>query len=165
MSMIYQETSSFGKQIAIYTRYRVLEDPTKAVDTSKTIYAGRAVTLNASGAVTPVVDDSKVYGLAKFQKNVYMDEVSGTNPSGVYGSGRGTVVVKGIVDVCPNVFTLTDGTECTIANWDVAGCYLPMAPLYVKDELLTTDSCCSATLLGYVLNYDATSSVLQILLP
>ena len=89
MSMIYQDTSSFGKQIPVYTRYRVLEDASKEVDTTKTFFAGLPVTIDtiASGQkLIPVAADVKVYGLAKFQKNSYIDEV--VDDFGFYGSKK-----------------------------------------------------------------------------
>jgi hypothetical protein len=185
MSMIYQDNSSFGKQIPIYSRYKVLEDSTKCVNTASAIYAGRPVKLaTATGNIeayycaTDNAANVKPFGLAKFQYNCYLDEVLGSKPAGVYGSGRGNVVVKGVVDVGPNYFTDTSGSVTTVVNY-LDESYLPGDALYVATNcganqgaltaVVETCSACpgynSGTFTGYVLNYDVCNATLQVLLP
>ena len=170
MSMIYQDSSNFGKQIPIYVRYKVLEDSTKAVSTTvANIYAGLPVTVSCSGDLTAVTTNVAVYGLAKFQYNGQLDEVTGTQPAGIYGSNKGTVVVKGIVDVL-TVMPFTDA--CSVHLVDTVG-LVPMAPLYVSCvangdgvyPISANVATWTNTQFGVVLNYDSTNGVLQILLP
>jgi hypothetical protein len=176
--MIYQDTSSFGKQIPIYVRYRVLEDSTKEVDVTKTFFAGGPVTIDtiANGQkLIPVAADGPVYGLAKFQKNTYLDEVTGTQPSGIYGSFRGTVIVRGIVDLYTTmVFTLSDGSTHTTTLVNVTNLALMNLGLYVDDAATadgnyplcySSETAWTKTFVGYALNYDAAAGIVQILLP
>jgi len=180
MSTMYMQSGSFGQQIPIYVRYRILEDSTKEVDTTTTIYAGLPLTLDTtSQKLIPVDAEVKVYGLAKFQKNSYMDEVTGTAPSGIYGSYRGTVVAKGIVDVKTQmIFTISSGAEKTIDLVDTSSGLVPMAPLYVgatgissgdntgQHRISAADTTWDANgPFGYVLNYDSAAGIVQILLP
>jgi hypothetical protein len=174
--MIYQDTSSFGKQIPIYVRYKVLEDATKEVTVASTFFAGGPVSIDTtSGKLVPTGSDVKVYGLAKFQKNTYLDEVTGTSPSGIYGSGRGTVVVKGIVDLMTTmVFTLSDGSTHTTTLVNATG--LANNQLLYVDDAATSDgnyplavtaqtTWTTNSFVGYVLNYDSSNGIVQILMP
>ena len=166
MSMLYQQSGSFGKPIAVFNRYKVIEDSTKTVNTAAVIYSGRPVSLNASGELVAAATDALVYGLARFQKNTYVDEV--VDDFGFYGSKKGTVIVEGIVEVTQNVFTDSVGTETTVKTYDDTLTYVPNEPLYV-DITNTTyvitnvkDGANAATFLGYVLAIDTTNKVLQI---
>jgi hypothetical protein len=121
-------------------------------------------------SVEDITAEVIVYGLAKFQKNSYVDEV--VDDFGFYGSKKGTVIVSGIVEVTHNVFTDSVGTETTVKTYDDAQAYAPMAPLYVELTDTTkigqitsvTTSANNGTFLGYVLGIDTTNKVLQILL-
>ncbi|MEM7827537.1 MAG: hypothetical protein QXD72_02400 [Candidatus Aenigmatarchaeota archaeon] len=167
---MYLQKGSFGKPIATYTRFKLLEDSTKPCNVDAVIYSGRPVTLNADGEVVPVTANKTVYGLAKSNKNQYIDEVF--DPRGMYGSGKIAVVVLGIVDVYHNIYTLQDGTEVKIDNFDTAQTYNVMDPLYVeltneeKIGIITnvTDENNDKTFLGYVLEVGANKEFLQILL-
>jgi hypothetical protein len=173
--MIYMQSGSFGKTIGVFVRMKGIEDSTKTVTTTATIYAGRPVTLHAAvdanqGNVEDITSEVMVYGLAKFQKNSYVDEV--VDDFGFYGSRKGTVILSGIVEVTHNVFTDNVGTETTVKTYDDAQTYAPMQPLYVEltdtakigqiTNVTTTAN--NATFLGYCLASDATNKVLQILL-
>ena len=171
------QSTSFGKPIAVYNRYKVLEDSTKQVKSGVTIYSGRPVTLSTAhdaydGQIIPVTTDMPVYGLAKNNYNVYSDEVAGTS-TGMYGSGNVTVIVEGIVDVTPNVFTLTDGSIVTVANYNTNSLtYYPWDKLYVEvangtyagQITKTGASTNDETFLGWCLVPPDANGVMQILL-
>jgi hypothetical protein len=174
--MIYMQSGSFGKTIAVFNRMKGLEDSTKTVKSDAVIYSGRPVTLYRTpgddlGKIVPVTDEaSRVYGLAKFQKNSYLDEV--VDDFGFYGSKKGTVIVTGIVEVTHNVFTDPSGVETTVKNYDDAQTYLPMQGLFVeltnpaKLGMITNQASAAnnETFLGFVLGIDTTNAVLQIML-
>jgi len=174
MSMLYQQSGSFGKPIAIYTRYKLLEDATKLAKSDAEIFSARPVTLDENGEVIPVTSNVKVYGLAKANKNQYSDEVS--DSYGMYGSKRMTVVVMGIVEVQHNIVTDNEGNETQIDTYDTAQTYSVMDPLYVvtsgtkvgqiTNQLVTSGQGQNdKTFLGYVLvPPTATDSTMQILL-
>jgi hypothetical protein len=148
------QSGSFGKPIAVYNRYKILEDATKEMKTGETIYSGRPVTLSAAhdaydGQIIAVAANGPVYGLSKVNKNVYSDEVTGTS-TGMYGSGMVTTIVEGIVDIQPNVFTLSDGSEVTVPTYATALTYYPWNKLYVE----LTD----AGTLGQITNVGATAN-------
>jgi len=157
----------FGQAIGLNTKYRVLEDSTKAVDIAAVVYAGRAVSLEASGANAGMLLDAgsvgnvRPYGLAKFNKNTYIDETSGAY--GAYGSGQGTVVMNGIVSVQANAFVTDAGTEVIVPTFDASFLTAAVgAPVYVNltagasfGQLTTTLVSSGAgqndqTLLGYL---------------
>ena len=177
MSDIPMQSTSFGKPIAVYNRYKVLEDATKPVKVGQTIYSGRPVTLSSAhdaydGQVITVAANGPVYGLSKDNMNTYSDEVMGTS-TGMYGSGNVTVIVEGIVDITPNVFTLTDGSQVTVPTYVTAATYYPWDKLYVElTDAGTTGQITKAgvtandeTFLGWVLVPPAaTNATMQILL-
>jgi hypothetical protein len=139
--------STFGRAIGINVKSTTaLTDATLPLNSGKTYFAGRPVTIVLSGSagtetLVPFDADSmnvKVVGLGKFNKNPYSDEGFGAS-TGMYGSTRGTFVAKTIVEVSPNYFTnLAAGTEVTVANYtsDLLSAN-PMAPLYVSLEEAT----------------------------
>jgi len=177
MSMIYMQASSFGKTIAVFNRIKGMEDSTKLVRPDAVIYSGRALSLRPNvdanqGTLQPTLSNILVYGLAKFQKNSYLDEV--VDDYGFYGSKKGTVILSGIVEVTDNVFTDPAGVETTVHTYDTTLTYAPGQPLYV--DLTSGDPAIigtitnvvgapnDATFLGYCLAVDTTNKVLQILL-
>jgi hypothetical protein len=176
MGMIYMQTGSFGKAIAVFNRMKGMEDSTKLVKSDAVIYSGRPVTLYRTpgadlGKIVPVTEEaSRVYGLAKFQKNSYVDEV--VDDYGFYGSKKGTVIVTGIVEVTHNVFTDPAGVETTVKTYDDAQTYLPMQGLFVeltdviKIGQITNQAAAAnnETFLGFCLAIDTTNKILQILL-
>ena len=176
MSMIYMQSGSFGKAIAVFTRIKGMEDSTKTVKPTATIYSGRPVSLHAAadadqGSIEDITAEVIVYGLAKFQKNSYIDEV--VDDFGFYGSKKGTVILSGVVEVTHNVFSDPyTGVETTVKTYDDAQSYAPMTPLYVELTDTTkigqitsvTTSANNGTFLGYALALDTTNKVLQILL-
>ena len=176
MSMIPMQSDSFGRPIAIFTRYKILEDSTKIVKNDAVIFSGMPVAISAAhdandGQIIAALTNAKIYGLAKFNKNSYSDEVN--DAFGMYGSGKGNVVVKGIVEIQPNVFTLNDGTEVVVNTYDVGQTYYPNDPLYVeladsgKLGQITKVAVAgnNATFVGYVLVAPDSNGVMQILLP
>lgn len=136
MSIVPMQSGSFGKPIAVYNRYKVLEDATKEMKSGEVIYSGRPVTLSKAhdayeGQVIAMTTNTKVYGLSKVNKNSYSDEVTGTS-TGMYGSGMVTTIIEGIVDIQPNVFTQLDGSEVTVETYNMAPTYHVWDPLYVE---------------------------------
>jgi len=132
MSDYSMQTSSFGKPIAVYNRFKVLEDSTKLLKSGEVIYSGRPVTIEvASGSLISMASNMPVYGLAKAQSNPYQDEVFGAS-TGMYGSGCLTTIVNGIVDLQHNTFTLNDGSEVVVKTYDSAQTYHVWDPLYVE---------------------------------
>jgi ribosomal protein L30/L7E len=124
--------STWGRSIGIEVKSTVsVVDCVSTVDQTKTFYAGRAVTIDStSKKLIPVEANLKPLGLAKFNKNTYVDET--LNNYGMMGSGLGTTVMFGTVEVSPNYFTIADGTEVVVDNF-VAGmtAAAPLAPIYV----------------------------------
>ena len=126
------QSSEFGKSVAIYPRYRVLEDSTKAPKAAEVIYAGNAVSLNAPTDSTLIRTKTNmaVYGLAQANMNTYRDEVNDAS-FGIYGSGLMTVFMKGIVDVDHSYFPNTNGSYTTVYNYDPTITFVPGQPVYV----------------------------------
>jgi len=178
--------STFGRAIGVNSDNTYLEDSTKTVDTTETlIFAGRPVYIDGSGApaLTPVLhaydansNNLRVYGIAKFNKNVYIDETKGAL-GGIYGGGKGTVVKKGIVSIRPISFILSNDTELTVDMYNSALTYLVGQPLYVElynasklgqitnvlDTTHTGAGVNGTTLLGYVTKPpSATDPVLEL---
>jgi len=120
--------ANFGESIALQIRYKVLEDATKDVKSDAVIYSGRPVQLTADG-VKEVDANVRPYGLAKANKNSYIDETS--NSFGMYGSGKLTVVCNGIVEVSHNVYEVGD-TSVTVKVYDDAQSYNVGDKLYVE---------------------------------
>jgi hypothetical protein len=166
---------AFGQSVAIYVRYRVLEDSTKAAVNTDIIYAGNAVSLTSAGLVTRTLTNVAVYGLAKNNMNSYRNEVNDAS-FGIYGSGLMTVVVKGIVDLMPSYFPNTDGSYTTVQTWDTAPTYYAGDPIYVMVAgatpgilTKTLDSTVDSTrndntLVGTVLMPPSSTTPMQILL-
>lgn len=179
MSLIPMQSTEFGKAVAIYPRYTVLEDSTKSVKLDGgAIYAGRAVSLNATSELIPTTTNVAVYGLAKANFNTYRNEVTDTS-FGIYGSGLMTVLVEGIVDVQHSTFPSStgDGSYTTVKTYDDTLTFTPGEKLYVtisgaKAGQLTnvkvataTDDRNDNTLVGTVLVAPATAGAsMQILL-
>jgi hypothetical protein len=157
----------FGRAVGINVDYRILEDAVNPVNASAEIYAGRPVVLDASGYVSPVTSDVPVYGLAKANKNSYIDETRGAY--GAYGSGQMAVVVLGIVTVRHNVFYGSDGSENKVETYVTGLNYNYMDKLYVDTETgkITNDDTASNTFIGYCLSSissSATDDAMRILL-
>jgi len=168
-TMIPIQSGSFGKPIGIYTRYKVLEDATKALKSGETVYAGRAVwqetgvSSNIVGAA-PAAGD-RVYGLSKANKNAYLDEVSGGQ--GFYGSGKVTVVREGMVELYQLVFTDAAGAETTVKTWDDTAITAADigGPLYADDADGTITNVADGgnnPKIGYLLDIDTTAGCIQV---
>jgi hypothetical protein len=131
---ISQQSGSFGKQSSLFVRMRGLEDASKFATSASVIYCGRPVMQSTAvdaniGKILQANVNQLVYGLAKMNKNAYVDETSDT--FGMYGSGKMCVVVSGLVDVTHNIYTATDGTETTVKTFDDTLTYAIGEPLYV----------------------------------
>ena len=175
MSQISMQSSEFGKSVALYVRYRVLEDSTKAPATGETIYAGNALYLHSDSTLKRVLTNVAVYGLAKANMNSYRNEVNDAS-FGIYGSGLMTVVIMGIVDLTPSTFPNTDGSYTTVQSWDTSLTYHAGDSLYVqitgaKAGLLTNVKVVAAqadrndnTFVGTVLLAPTDTTAMQILL-
>lgn len=151
--------SSWGKSIGINVSSVVsITEDVQAIDTTKTFYAGRALTIDStSKKLVPVETNIAVLGLGRFNKNVYIDETFGSY--GMYGSGLGSVVMFGVVEVTPNYFNDSTGAEIVVANV-VAGMTSanPLDPVYVcttsgadLGKLTTAVSSNINTRVGYLL--------------
>jgi len=143
----------------------ILEFSDLPVDPNATINAGSPVTIDpTSNKIVAVTSDVKCFGLSKSNKNAYVDETYGS--FGAYGSGRLTVVVKGIVTVRFNYFIDSSGALVTVKTFDDSKTYVPMQELYVDSSgLITNVNTLSNTKLGYVLvPPTSTSKVMQFVL-
>jgi hypothetical protein len=145
---------SSGQQIyshGITVNYRILEDATKLVKSDAVIYAGRAVTMDpTTGLIIAGGGNVRTYGLAKSNKNSYVDETKGS--FGAYGSGKMTTVLKGLVTVRPNYFVASDETIAKIKVYDdtILATYQYLQALYVDTNgLITNVTTQGNTLLGY----------------
>ena len=72
MSQIPMQSSEFGKSVAVYVRYRVLEDSTKAPKAGEIIYSGNALSIDANGLLVATLTNLAVYGLAKASMNSFI---------------------------------------------------------------------------------------------
>lgn len=123
--------SSWGRSLGIEVKSPVsVQYAESPVNSSAVIFSGRPVTLNSSGELVALVENKKALGLAKFNKNTYIDETMGA--WGMYGSRKGTVIVQAIVDISPNYFVAADGVETVVANYtaDLLTA-APMSAVYV----------------------------------
>ena len=172
------QSTSFGKPISVYPRYKILQDATKPVKVGGTIYPGRPVTLHSNsgstydGQIEAVAANGPVYGLSMDNYNIYVDEVMGSS-TGMFGSGNVTVLIEGIADITPNVYTLTDGSQVTVNTYVTTATYYPWDKLYV--ELTDSGTLGQITKAGVTANYKtflgwclipptATNATMQILL-
>lgn len=182
-----QIIGTFGRGIGINPDDVKMEDSTKIVKVEDTtIYGGMPLALYSDAGVIKLAsfkylaDNSiaanvKPYGIAKFNKNSYIDETF--DQLGMYGSGKGTVIQLGRISLMNNVFRTSVGGVVKVFGFDSTLTYLPMQPLFVN--LDTTSAACgkitnvedaggvenTATLVGYVANFfaSATEPVLEIL--
>ena len=125
--------------MAINVDYRILEDATRNVNSSTTLTAGVPVSLNTSNEVILAADGVTTYGLSKLDKNAYRDETGGS-PAGIYGSGKCSVAVNGIVTVSASTYTTSTGATATVQVYDVALSYYIFQYLYAKTGLISTDN-------------------------
>jgi hypothetical protein len=149
----------------------VLEISTILAGSPLNITAGQPVTLDVSGTadqgkIVLVQGNVKVLGLAKSNKNQYIDETLGY--TGIQGSGKMATQCKGIVTVRPSIFLdSSTGNTITVSIWDgtiVAGLN-PMTKLYATAAGLISTNYMSNTYIGQVLHAPTASSfALQILL-
>ena len=104
---------------------------------SLTLIAGAPVRINTAGAIVPCTTDVKVFGLSKINNNVYINESTGAL-GGIYGSGKATVVIKGIVTIRHNYLQDSTGTLVTIKSFDDSQTYTAMSKLYTDANGLVT---------------------------
>jgi len=112
---------------AIQVEKPLLESSDLAADATVTLFAGQPVRISAALAVVPVTTDVKVFGLSKVNKNAYVDETAGAL-GGIYGSGKVTVVNKGIVTLRHNYFQTNSGATATVYTFD-EGTLIAVAPM------------------------------------
>ena len=105
-----------------------------------TLVAGGPVRI-ANGLIVPCTSDVKVFGLSKVNKNIYVDEtgVNGGGLGGIYGSGKATVVIKGIVTVRQSYFQSTTGAAVTVNAFDDTVTFTPMQKLFCDTAGLITN--------------------------
>ena len=135
--------------------YSVLEDSLRPIDGTVNIYSGNPVafkTATTDGTITTVVGNVAVYGLAKFDANQYANFASGE--AGAYGSGKMTIIKRGIVQLYPSVYQDPTTLNTVVQQiWDTTQTnYNAGQPLYVINGYITTDSTAvSNTLIGKVI--------------
>ena len=143
--------------------HSVLEISTILAGSVENITAGQPVTLDVSGTadqgkIVVVPGNVKVLGLAKSNKNQYIDETLGY--TGIYGSGKMAVQCKGLVVVRPSYFQTSLGIV-TVQVWDgtiVAGLN-PLTKLYATTAGLISTNVLSETYIGYVLQAPTASDM------
>ena len=119
----------------IQVSYVALEDGTKAVDGSSSIYAGQPVSINASGKIVPATSGSKIFGLAKVDRNSYEDSVVGKYS--IYGSGLMPVLCMGIASIKASTYNTIEVTNAVTSSafskdiFDTSKTYAPGDLLYV----------------------------------
>ena len=144
--------------------YKVLEDATRNVNSATTLTAGVPVSLNSSGEILLAADGVTVYGLSKVDKNTYRDETSGL-PAGIYGGGKASAVLAGIITVSPSTYTTSTGADATINVYNTALSYWIFQPLYANAGLISNVNSGALVRCGVVLvPPTATSTSLQLLL-
>ena len=109
--------------------YKGIEIGELAANTSATLIPGRPVKLNASAEIVAATVNADVLGLVKEAQIAALDEVSGDY--GIYGSGKASVVVKGIVTVEQSVI---NGVSYSVYNEAPTTAYAPMDHLYVNSS-------------------------------
>ncbi len=121
--------------MAINVDYKGIEIGELTGKTTETFVPGRPVTLNTSdGQVIAAGAQSDVVGLVKEALiSGVLDEVSGE--FGIYGSGRVSILTKGIVTVQNSV---VDGTSYSV--YDTALTYSPLDKLYANSSGLITNA-------------------------
>jgi len=105
----------------------ILNDPTKTVKAGELITSGIPLTISAAvdafiGQLKLPVGTSKIYGIALFDQNAYRNQVTDTT-GGLYGSGKGTVEIQGIVEVGRTVYHAPDGTPTNVDVYDTSKTY------------------------------------------
>jgi hypothetical protein len=124
------------------------------------INAGNAVVLDTTangGKVILATADAKVLGLAKNAMNSYIDETAGAL-GGIYGSGKMTVVTKGIVTLRHSYYTAVTGI--LPATNPMIALYITAAGLVTTAALAVGTSNCK---IGYLINPPtATNPAIQI---
>lgn len=151
--------------MALNVDYRILEDPTRNVNSATTLTAGVPVSINSSGEILLAADGVTVYGLSKVDKNAYRDETGGT-PAGIYGSGKACAVLAGIVTVSPSTYTVpSTGADATINVYNTGVSYWIFQPLYCNGGLISNVNSGALKRCGVCLiPPTATSTSMQILL-
>jgi hypothetical protein len=148
----------------------VLEISTLYAGSVNNMTAGQPVTLDATsgddrGKIVAVSGNVKVLGLAKSNKNQYIDETLGY--TGIYGSGKMAVQCKGIVTVRPSYFLNPDDSVSTVMIWDgtIVSGLNTMTKLYATAASLISTNAMSNTYIGFVLKSPTASDfALQIYL-
>jgi hypothetical protein len=141
-----QFIGTFGRGLGINPDEVKLEDSTKMVFSDDLgVFGGSPMTLVANSGVSTLASWAKlaaaslalnvpVYGIAKFQKNSYSDETF--DKTGLYGSGKGTVIQLGRVSLYNNVFRTADNGIVQVFAFDNSiTSYAPMDKLYVNCDV------------------------------
>lgn len=176
----------FGRAIGINMDKLVLSDSQRTAKDSAVIYAGRPVALDSNGLVVDFGNDAtsggagnvKIAGLARANKNSYINEAHGSN--GSYGSGMIDMAIMGLATLRDNVFSQTSGPDITKGSFDSSVTYAVNDALYVnqssdatKRGMITNDKQTSggaqndSTFVGYVVRPPSVSdtSMTILLLP
>lgn len=186
-----QIIGTFGRGIGVNPDDVKMEDATKIAKMEDVdVYGGSPLALFKDtdnvfklASYKYLVDNSiaanvKPYGLAKFNKNAYIDETF--DKLGTYGSGKGTVMQLGRLSLMNNIFRTSDGGVEAVFSFDTTQTYLPMQALYVNldstsaaygkitNQVVSTETADrnDGTLVGYVANFfpSATQPVLEVIL-
>ena len=122
--------------MAINVDYEGIEIGELAANTSATFYPGRPVYLNSSTQLIAAAQHKDCLGLIKeAQSSGVRDEISGQY--GIYGSGRGSVLVKGIVTVQQSTI---NGVSYAVYDESPSTAYAPMQRLYVDSSSLISNA-------------------------
>jgi hypothetical protein len=140
----------------IEASFIVLEDATRDKLSGQNVYEGQPVALNAAGKLVAAASTSKVYGISKLDSNTYRDFAFGE--FGAFGTGKLTVVSKGIVRVKASVYnkiemdsSATVTSPVTVQVYDTSKTYVPGEALYVDAAGLITNAAVDKTsILGRV---------------
>ena len=129
----------FGRAIGINMDKLVLSDSQRTVKEDAVVYAGRPVALDSSSLVVDFGNDAtsggagnvRIYGLARANKNSYINEAKGA--TGAYGSGQIDVAIMGLATLRDNVFSQTgSSTDVTKPTFDSALTYAVGEELWVN---------------------------------
>jgi len=136
----------------------ILNDPTKTVKAGEAITSGIPLTISAAvdafiGQLILPGAESRIYGVALFDQNAYRNQVMDTT-GGLYGSGKGTVEIQGIVSIGRTVYHDPDGTPHNVDVYDVTKtfAYLDLVGIAIVDGVpVVTNAYSDAdTIFGYV---------------
>ena len=111
--------------------YLGMEDVVREVAPGVEIYEGQPVTLDLNSKCVPATDASAVYGVAKFDRNQYRDLSGFMFHPDARGGLKMTIVKKNIVQLIPNIYDVSPGTQLKHYVWDNTKVYPIMGKVKV----------------------------------